>query len=122
MANYVRYGNPWVNSSAPPAITAAFLTALENALIQPSGGSESGHYGLVVNWAGTGNGFGATHVTSISRTSVPVSVTIDTTDQSPSGGLGSPSTSVLTSGGFRVFASTTNSNNSFCAGAYTINW
>ena len=120
MGNYVRSG-PFVNGTAP-GISATFLNNLENVLEQPSGGSELGKYVCAGNWAGSGSGFFSTYIPSLSRTAVPVSVTIDTADQSPSGGAIAPSTDRLSSSGFHIYSSMTNGNNGSMAGNWTLNF
>src|SRR2546421_12139577 len=119
MANYVKVG-PFVNGGAP-AISKAFLDGLENVLVQVSGGSESGRYRVAGGCYVSGSVV-STWVTSLSRTTSPVSVTIDTSDQSPTL-LSSPSAVNQNSGGVLIYGTGTGTNqNCFCAGAYTINY
>ena len=123
MANYVRYGNPWVNSAAPPAITADFLTKIEQVLIQNTGGSESGKY-FVADGVYTSGAVANAYIQTISRTTIPVSVSIDTADLAPTGGMSAPATAQLTHAGFQIYSlSTTGPNvNARCGGNWTVNW
>lgn len=120
MGNYVRFGTPWVNGSGT-GISAAFLTALENALIQPSGGSETGKYFIGVG-AYTSGVTAGQYISSISRTTVPVGVTKDTTDGAPSGGT-TVSTAHVSHSGFQIYTAANAANtNLIYGGGYTINY
>jgi len=100
MPNYVKTG-PFTNGGAP-GISAAFLNAIENVFEQSAGGTETGKYFLqgqgYTSLANYGN-----YMESLSRTTVPVSVTIDQADQAPTGGANTPGAQNLTSNGFLVF-------------------
>jgi hypothetical protein len=122
MSNYTPLG-PWNNGGAP-AISAAFLAALEAVLMQPSGGSESGKY-FIAGPVYTSGAVVSQYMQSISRTSVPISVSIDESLQAHTGGMtATPSTGQLTSAGFQVFTlSTTGPNgNARAGGNFTIQW
>lgn len=119
MANYSSYG-PFSNGNAP-GISAAFLNAIEQVFQQPSGGTETGHYFFEGNANSTGGTIG-TWVVSLSRTTVPVSVTIDTADTSPVG-VSSVSVQAAKNSGFFVGAAATGSTNTGRAGGnYTIQY
>jgi len=102
-------------------IQAADVNQAVYVLQQPSGGQEAGHY------VDGGNGYqsGAevsAYVTSLSRNSTPVSVSIDQTDGTIAG-LNSPTTATLTSGGFGVHTTSTGANtNCYVGGNYTISY
>ena len=98
------------------------LNQLVDILQRKASQQEAGKYALGGNWAGTGSGFFSTYVPSLSRNATPASVSIDTADQAPTGGAVAPGTDRLSSSGFHVFTSTTNSNNASLAGNYTINY
>lgn len=119
MANYVPTG-PFANGGAP-AISAAFLNNLEAILIQPSGGSETGKY-FIGEGAYTTSAVVGQYISSLSRTSVPASVTINTADATPPGGA-SLSTAHLSHSGFQAFITVTAANtNAFYGGTYTLNY
>ena len=107
---------------ALPAVAGATILASDlYALCRPSGGAETGKY-----WQ-QGNAYTAAQtvcwVPSLSRNATPVSVSIDTADQAPSGGSGTPATFNLTSGGFHTSAQTTGATtNAYAGGNYTINY
>lgn len=118
MANYTKTG-PFVNNSAP-GISSTFLNNLENVLAQPSGGTESGSYFL----QGNGTVVGAvvsSWITTLSRVSTPVSVSIDTTRVAPTTGANTPAAPILYPGGFQVmFTLNSSSNTARCGGNYTV--
>jgi hypothetical protein len=119
MANYVATG-PFTNGGAP-GLSASFFNAIENVFIQPGGGAETGHYFFEGNANGSGGTIGV-WVVSLSRTTAPVSVTIDTADTSPVG-VGSPSVQAAKHSGFFVGAAATGATNTGRAGGnYTINY
>jgi len=119
MGNYNKYG-PFTDSAAP-GIDAVFLNNVENVFVQPSGGTESGHYTCV------GSGYVdhcivSTHITSLSRTTTLVSVTIDTSDFGAFG-CGSPTTNRLTSGGVEIYVYSSGAQTSCgCGGVYTLQY
>ena len=76
------------------------INQLAVILERPSGSQESGKYFLVDSAYATSATIGD-YVGSISRGAVPVSVTVDTSDQAPSN-CNSPTTDHLTSSGFRI--------------------
>lgn len=117
--NYIPTG-PWTNGSSP-GISASFLNAIEAILKQPSGGGESGKY-FVGAGAYTTTAVVGQYISSLSRTAVPVSLTIDSSDATPPGGA-TLSTAHLTQSGFQVYinAAATNAN-AFYGGTYTINF
>lgn len=92
------------------------------ALQQSSGGQDAGHYYL----AGAGYTSGAmdmTYVPSKSRGTTPVSVSIDTSDNSGSGYLAAPATNFLKSYGFQIYANTNGAqSNAQVGGKYTIQY
>ena len=119
MSNYVPTG-PFANGGAP-AISATFLNNLEAILKQPSGGSETGKY-FVGEGAYTTSAVVGQYISSISRTTTPASLTIDSADATPPGGA-SLSTAHLTGSGFQVFITAAAANtNAFYGGNYTINF
>lgn len=90
-------------------------------LQQPAGGQETGKYYLSGNLY-TAGAFIGVYIYSLSRVSVPVSVSIDTTDTAPTN-INAPATSVLTHSGFDVganCAALTPSGNA--GGGYTITY
>lgn len=117
MGNYVSSG-PFVNGGSP-GISASFLNNIEQVFQQPSGGTETGKYFFEGNASSSGGVIG-TWVVSISRTTVPVSVTIDTADTSPVG-VSSVSVQAAKHSGFFVSGGATGSTNTGRAGGnYTI--
>jgi len=86
-------------------ILAADANQLINILQQPSGGQEIGKYQCQGNSYISG-GFISYFAQSLSRVSVPVSATLDTTDQAPTN-VNTPTTPGFTSGGFRIHETTT---------------
>ena len=104
-----------------PGISAAFLNAVEAVFEQNAGGTETGSYSLNAWGNASGDVFGQ-WLQSLSRTSVPVSVSIDTSIQAPVL-CTAPTTDTLTSSGFHVKTTTTASTTSaYCAGNFTINF
>ena len=102
-------------------VFATDVNQVVNVLQQPSGGQEHGHYFLGGN-AYTSSARISTFVKSISRTSVPVSVSIDTADVAPSN-LGSPTTDNVVAGGFHVLTTSTGTHtNCNTAGNYTLQY
>lgn len=96
------------------------LNQVINILQQPSGGQEKGRYWLA-GWANAANNIISFYVCSQSRNSTPVSASIDTADQAPTAGLGTPTAVHLTNGGFQVSDQATGATaGSFCGGNYTI--
>lgn len=97
MGGYARTG-PFVNGSSP-GISATFLNNVEAVLARPSGDTETGCYGIDTSSYSSPAHFGE-YVSTISRTSVPVSVSVDTSIiLFNSGGV---STNHLTANGFGV--------------------
>ena len=76
-----------------------------NVLQQPSGGQEKGKYHLAGNSYVSG-GFISLYEESLSRNSVPVSVSIDTADTAPTN-INAPAALKLTANGFQVHATST---------------
>lgn len=111
-----------MNGSAP-GISASFLNAIENVLVQPSGGTETGGY-----WMQFG-GFQAscnvgTWFSTVSRVSVPVSAVPDLgTSPVPTSGAVSPNVGGFSQSGFFLqYAVTTVTNTSRVGGQYTVNY
>jgi len=104
MGNYVRSG-PFSNGVTPPGISAAFLNAIENVLEQPSGGAEAGKY-WIGGWGNISTDILSQYMSSISRTAVPVSVTLDEADQAHSN-CNAISSDHLTANGFHAYTSMT---------------
>jgi hypothetical protein len=120
LGNYVRTG-PFTNSVTPPGISASFLNAIEAVLEQPTGGSELGKYFITGSTYAIG-AYVCQYMISLSRTSVPVSVVIDTADQAASN-FNAPTTIRLTSSGFQVQVTGTGANlNCNVGGNWTINY
>lgn len=92
-------------------------------LHQPSGGQELGHYFLGANGYTT-NAVVSWYVPSLSRGSVPVSVTLDATDQSNSGYVSTPANNQnITANGFEAWDTTSAAQtNAVIGGKYTIQY
>jgi len=103
-------------------ILAADVNQLVNVLQRAAGQTEVGHYVLAgADYAA--NAFVSMYMPSLSRGATPVSVSIDTADIVPSGGMGTPSTGVLTAGGFQIFNAPVAANlNPRAGGNYTIQY
>jgi len=102
-------------------ILAADVNQLVNVLQRPSGQTETGKY-YMAGFATTSSQTLNCYIPSQSRTSTPVSVTIDTADLSPTG-INTPTTAHLTSSGFNVGATSTGSGSNIGAGGnYTIQY
>ena len=105
-------------------INAADLNQVVNVLQVPSGGTEAGQY-FLAGPVYTSAAVVALFMPSRSRGATPVSVAVDTSLLSPTGGMsGTPSTNGLGTAGFQIFSlSTTGPNpNARCAGAWTIQY
>lgn len=100
-----------------PGISASFLNAVENVLEQPSGGTETGKYYFTF-WAAASSDTAGIYCPSLSRTSVPVSVTIDHADAFPAG-INAPATSNITANGFEVFSGATAGGTNYGVGGNT---
>lgn len=119
MGGYTRYG-PWTDGITPPGISAAFLNGVESVLARNSGDTETGKYIVdTCSYANTSHLGG--YVPTISRTSVPVSVSIDSADALVNtGGL---STNHLTSNGFGMDGTASGPNLSVQVGGnVTVNY
>ncbi len=102
-------------------ILANDVNQLVYVLQRGSGQSESGQYYLGFNPGGSG-ALGSLYLPTLSRGSIPVSVTIDTSLQAPSN-CNSPGASNLSSSGFQITTTgTTGANNAHCAGQWTVNY
>lgn len=114
--------------SLTPVVTGATIYATDfdqfyNVLQQPSGGQEKGHY-LIGGNAYTASANLSLYLPCLSRTSVPVSVSIDTADVAPSN-MTTPTTARLTHGGFQVTGNGSSSGAQLvckAAGNYTVQW
>lgn len=96
------------------------VAQIVNVLQQPSGGQEARKYILEGNCY-VANGYISNYVTSLSRGSTPVSVSIDQADITKSSFMNAPQTAHLTSGGFQCYAQFTSANaDGVVAGNYTI--
>ncbi len=116
MPDYSRYG-PFVNGSAP-GISASFLNAIETVFVQPSGGTETGHYRVLGGSYATGAVLG-TWITTLSRGATMLSATIDQADGVTTN-LNPPTWANVNAGGFVVYATSTGvALNCYCAGNYT---
>lgn len=100
---------------------ASDINQLVNVLQQPSGGQDKGVY-YVNGWASTNNQSIAAWVAARSRTSSPISVTIDTAIAGPNA-VAAPNTNALDGNGFHVFAKSSGANSDcYVAGNYTIQY
>lgn len=100
-------------------VLASDVNQLVNVLQRASGQTEAGKY-FIDEACYANTSIISQYMTSLSRVSTPVSVSIDTSDVSPSN-CGSPSTAHLTANGFQVdTASNTINVNCGCGGNATI--
>jgi len=113
---------PFSNGAAP-GISASFLNNVEQVFKQPSGGAESGHYFLAGPVPSAGAVISA-YIPTLSRTTVPVSVSFDTADMAATGGMGTINTGNLTSGGFQIWCTngTNGSTNARAGGNWTVSY
>jgi hypothetical protein len=99
---------------------ASDLNQVINVLQQPSGGQEKGTYWLGGNGYTT-NAYIQQSISSLSRVSTPVSVSIDTAIQAPIGNLTNILAGTINSGGFHVYGQVSSaSSNAYCGGNYTL--
>jgi hypothetical protein len=104
-------------------IAAADINQLVNVLQEPSGGLEKGRYRLAGGVYAT-NAVLSHWVNTLSRNSVPVSLTIDTADATPNT-LNAPAAPLGNSnaGGFLIYATATAAGtNAFAAGNWQANY
>lgn len=102
-------------------VLAADINQLVNALQRSSGQTETGKYHLLFNAYAT-NAQGQVWIQTQSRNSTPVSVTIDTSDQSPTN-CTAPATAVLTSSGFQLYTGSTGASLACnCGGNFTVQY
>lgn len=100
-------------------IAAADIDQLVNVLQEPSGNTETGGY-FISFAAYVNSGVSGTWINSLSRNSVPVSVSVNTSVNSPSN-CASPSTDHVTANGFHVYTFSTGINASCnVGGVYTL--
>ncbi len=103
-------------------ILAADINQLVQVLQRAAGQTETGKYHLGGS-SYTNGALVSMYMPSLSRTTAPVSASIDTSDTAPSGLQAAPSTGHLTANGFQVFAfgsgTTSNCN---AGGNYTIQY
>lgn len=102
-------------------VLASDINQLVNQLQTPSGGTSTGSYYLD-SWSNAANLEVGTWVNPLSRVSVPVSVSIDTSISSPVS-ANAPSTNLLSATGFHVYTTSSGSAIKFyCGGNYTIQY
>lgn len=102
-------------------IQTADFTQFTQVLNRVPGQTETGHYMVAGNSYAT-NAVVATYITSRSRGPVPVSVSINTADQTPSG-INTPTTQFLSYAGVLIKATGTGVSSSVNAGGvYTITY
>ena len=102
-------------------ILAADVNQLVNVLQRASGQTEVGKY-LLNGWGSAASDFISQYMTSLSRVSVPVSVTLDEADIAHTN-CNAVSNDTLTANGFHVFTTTTAATtNARVAGNATINF
>lgn len=117
--SYTKYG-PFTDGSSP-GISASFLNSLESYLRQNTGATETGKYFLAGSIY-TNNALVSDFLRTISQGTTISSVTIDTTDQAPTGGMtATPSIGGLGNGGFQAYslATTGPNTNGRCGGSWT---
>jgi hypothetical protein len=120
MGGYAKVG-PFVNATTPPGVSAVFLNGIESVLARGVGETETGKYVLNAGLYQTG-AFVSEYRSTISRTSVPVSVVIDTADLAPVS-INAPSTGFLTANGFQTYSTATGAGlNCRCAGNTTVTY
>ena len=120
-SNYARTG-PFVNASAP-GISAAFLNALEAVLERNSGDTEVAHYYLS-GWSNASGDLIQIYYPSLSRTSVPVSVSApDQSDQAVTN-VNAPTANHITAGGVQIYTTSTSAQvaNLQVGGQFTITY
>jgi hypothetical protein len=103
--------------SSGQTINAADINQLVNVLQCPSGSQEAGQY-FIVDWANSSNEFFGQWISTRSRGSTPVSVSVDTS-LGLSGNANPPSTNHLGSSGFQLYTSSTSASNNIGFGG---NW
>lgn len=79
------------------------INQLVNVLLEPSGGQETGHYEIEGPVYTTTASFLSGPIVTLSRTSVPVSASVDQSDDSATK-LNAPTTGHLTSGAMQIYA------------------
>lgn len=121
MGNYVRTG-PFTNGGAP-GISASFLNKLEQLFAQVSGATLVGKYWL--QSGGYQNLWDCSYYQTLylSNASTPVSVSIDTADQAPTGAANAPATFNLTASGFLIMFTVQGlTNTARAAGNWTVTY
>lgn len=107
--------------SSGNTINAADVNQLVNVLQAGSGATETGQYYLGFD-AYDVNALGSMYLQTRSHGATPVSVTVDTSIQSPSNCV-SPTTNGLSQYGFQLYSSSTNAaHNCHLAGAWTVQY
>jgi hypothetical protein len=95
-------------------INAGDVDQLVYVLQRQSGQTETGRY-LLDGWANASTDTISQYMQSLSRTSTPVSVSIDTATQSPTG-VNSPTANNLSANGFFVYTTSTGAGVSVLVG------
>jgi hypothetical protein len=102
-------------------VQASDIAQLVKVLQETSSSTEAGKY-YIIGWGSASSDSIGTFFVSLSRTSTPVSVAIDTADVAASN-INAPSTTNLKPAGFLVFSSSTGATtNAHVAGNTTINF
>lgn len=108
--------------SSGSVINAQDVNQVVTVLQQNAGGQEAAKYFLAGNGASAGCVI-SLYILTRSRGTVPVSVSIDTSDLAPTGNLNAPTTSSLTANGFQLWASISGAaTNARCAGNWTVQY
>ncbi|GCE14206.1 hypothetical protein [Tengunoibacter tsumagoiensis] len=104
-------------------VLAADINQLVNVLQRPSGSTETGKYFLIGSSYASGAN-ASNYIPSLSRTSTPVSITIDEADMGHvAGGCNTAVAGHLTANGFQVNTSGTGASLSWSVGGnYTIQY
>lgn len=104
-------------------ILAADVNQLVNVLQRASGQTEAGKY-FLAGPAYASNAVVALYMPTLSRNATPVSVTIDTVDQAPAGGMGTVQSGQLTANGFQIFSINSTGPNTNCraGGNWTVQY
>lgn len=104
-------------------INALDVNQIVNVLQKPSGATEAGKYFLGASIY-TNGALASMYVLTLSRNATPVSVSIDTLDQAPVGGMGAMATANLTQGGFQLYSlsGTTQGVNARAGGNWTVQY
>jgi hypothetical protein len=110
---------PLTPYSAGDTFNSNTINQFVNILLEPSGGQETGHYEIEGPVYTASGSFLSGPIVTLSRVSVPVSASVDSSDDSGAK-LNAPTTGHLTAGAMQIYAATNSTGTTgHVGGVYT---